>query len=108
MGKLKRYALPAILGLALYFAVFGGEHTHLELLEARNAIEEESQALADLHLKVDSLQARADSLETDPATLERVARERYGMIREGEILYRFAEPADAAAEGEDVAEREGR
>jgi len=108
LGRLKRYTLPAILGLALYFAVFGGEHTHLDLLEARNAIEDESQALAELHLKVDSLEARADSLANDPATLERVARERYGMIREGEILYRFAEPEDSGAEGEEVAEREGR
>ena len=112
MGRLKRYTLPAILGLALYFALFGGEHTHLELLEARSAIEEESQALAELHLKVDSLEARADSLENDPATLERVARERYGMIREGEILYRFAEPADSEAdseaEGEEIAESRGR
>lgn len=100
MGRLKRYTLPAILGLAAYFAVFGGEHTHPDLVEARNAIERESQDLARLHLRVDSLAARADSLESDSATLERIARERYGMIREGEILYRFAEPADSASERE--------
>ncbi len=101
MGRLKRYTLPAILGLAFYFAVFGGEHTHLELVEAHDAIEEESRALAEAHLRVDSLEARADSLESDPATLERVARERYGMIREGEILYRFAEPEDSTASEDD-------
>ncbi|MDX1567922.1 MAG: septum formation initiator family protein [Longimicrobiales bacterium] len=94
MGRLKRYTLPAILAMAAYSAVFGGEHTHLDLVEAHRAIEEESRALAELHLVVDSLEARADSLENDPVTLERVARERYGMIREGEILYRFAEPVD--------------
>ena len=27
---------------------------------------------------------------TDPAVLERLAREHFGMIREGEVLYRFA------------------
>jgi cell division protein FtsB len=37
-------------------------------------------------------------LETDSATIERLARERYGMIRGGEILYRIAEPADAEAD----------
>ncbi|MFW6198990.1 MAG: FtsB family cell division protein [Gemmatimonadota bacterium] len=96
MGRLKRYALPTILGLAVYFAVFGGEHTHLDLVSTHEAIEEEARSLAEIHLVVDSLEARADSLENDPATLERVARERYGMIRDGEILYRFAVPEDSA------------
>lgn len=29
-----------------------------------------------------------DDLENDPATIEKTAREEYGMIREGEICYR--------------------
>ncbi len=29
-----------------------------------------------------------DNLENDPATIERIAREEYGMIRDGEICYR--------------------
>ena len=40
--------------------------------------------------------AQALKLERDPATIERVARERFGMIREGETLYRFV-PVDSAA-----------
>jgi cell division protein FtsB len=35
-------------------------------------------------------------LESDSATIERVARERYGMIRRGEVLYRIAEPEDSS------------
>jgi cell division protein FtsB len=45
---------------------------------------------------VDSLEARADSLQSDSATIERIARERYGMIRPGERLYRFVQPDSAA------------
>lgn len=92
MERLKRLAFPAVLGLALYFVVFGGEHTWFDLRDARRNIEVEAETLADLRSEIDSLRSRADSLESDPATLERVARERFGMIREGEILYRFAEP----------------
>ena len=40
---------------------------------------------------MEGLRARADSLENDPAAVERLAREQYGMIREGEVLYRFVE-----------------
>jgi hypothetical protein len=36
----------------------------------------------------------AGKLESDDAAIERIARERFGMIREGEILYRFV-PVDS-------------
>ena len=39
----------------------------------------------------DSLEAWADSLESVPAVIEKVARERYGFIRDGEHLFRFIE-----------------
>jgi cell division protein FtsB len=42
-------------------------------------------------------------LQVDSATLERVARERFGMIRAGEILYRFAPSADSVAPPADTA-----
>jgi cell division protein FtsB len=51
-----------------------------------------------LQQEIDSLRAWADSLQNDSATIERLAREQYGMIREGEILYRFSEPPDSAAD----------
>jgi hypothetical protein len=48
--------------------------------------------------EVESLRARRDSLLHDSGAIERVARERYGLIRDGERLYRFADsPADSAA-----------
>jgi cell division protein FtsB len=33
-------------------------------------------------------------LQIDSVTLERIARERFGMIRDHEILYLFAQPRD--------------
>jgi len=89
---MKKLLFPALLALAFYYAVFGGEHDGFDLRAARSEAAAESARVAELHRAIDSLRARADSLENDPATLERVARERYGMIREGEILYRFVEP----------------
>ena len=43
------------------------------------------------------LKARQDSLTSDSATIERLARERFGMIRNGERLYRFASEPDTNA-----------
>ncbi len=102
MGILRKLVLPVIAGAAVYYAVFGGEHSMFELGSARARVREERRALELLRAEVDSLSARADSLKNDPLTLERLVRERHGMIREGEILYRFAD-GDADAEPEDSA-----
>jgi cell division protein FtsB len=91
VDKLKRAIVPGLLLLAVYYAVFGGEYSLFDLHAARAALERESGTLVELNQQIDSLQAYTASLREDPRTLERIARERYGMIREGEILYRFAE-----------------
>jgi cell division protein FtsB len=97
----RRLILPALLGLALYYALFGGEYSIFELRRARIEREREAAALAEMRRQIDSLRAWADSLNVDSATLERIARERFGMIREGEVLYRYAEPPDST-EGADT------
>ena len=98
MGRVKKLVLPALLGLAVYYAFFGGEYSFLELRRARAAIETQEAELLRLRSERDSLQARADSLEHDAATLERLARERFGMIRDGEVLYWTGEPEDSVAD----------
>lgn len=88
---IRRAALPLLAGVALYFALFGGEYSVFELRGIRGSTASESADLERLRAETDSLRARADSLENDPATLERLARERFGMIRDGEVLYRFTD-----------------
>ena len=102
MGRVRRVILPALLGLALYYALFGGEYSVFELRRARIEREREEAVLAERRRQIDSLRAWADSLNVDSATLERIARERFGMIREGELLYRYAEPPDSVEEADTV------
>lgn len=96
--KIRKVLLPLLLGLAVYYALFGGEYSLLELRKARSEIKSQEQELQLLRDEVERLQARADSLENDSATIERIAREKYGMIRPGEILYRMAEPTDTVGD----------
>jgi cell division protein FtsB len=98
VGKVKKLLLPVLLGLAVYYAVFGGEYSFLELRRTRQEMEVKNRELTQLRREVDSLRAWVDSLQNDSATLERLARERFGMIRDGEILYRLVEPQDTAAD----------
>ena len=91
--------VPGLLLVAVYLAVFGGEYSVFDLHRTRVDLESERITLIELESQIDSLVAWSDSLRNDPQTLERVAREEFGMIKEGETLYRFAEPeSDEGAE----------
>ncbi len=94
MGRLTRALLPATVLLALYYAVYGGEHSVMDVRRTRAELAAETAEVARLEAANDSLRALVDSLENDPVMLERLARERFGLIRDGEVLYRFA-PADS-------------
>ena len=71
----------------LVFAFMGGEYSTFDWLTLRKDIGTERQTIARLRVEVDSLTGWATALETDSATQERVAREHYGMMREGEHAY---------------------
>jgi len=88
----------AVLAVALYYAALGGEYSALDLLRLRRDRRAAEEELARTRREVDSLKVQGGRLERDPGTIERVARERFGMIREGETLYRFV-PVDSAAAG---------
>jgi cell division protein FtsB len=77
------------LALALYFALQRGEYGTLDLIQLRREEAEESTSVARLKQLVDSLEKLATAIERDPRMQERVARERFGMVRKGEFLYRL-------------------
>lgn len=85
----KRHIVMLVLVLAAFFAVQGGEHSTWSWWRLRQAEQNERTRIAELERIVDSLGRAAHGLETDPATQERVAREQFGMIRDGEFLYRL-------------------
>ncbi len=90
-----RWAALAALVFALYFAVQGGEYGTSDLIALRRQESSERDQVQRLRHVVDSLQHEATAIEQDPRAQERVARERFGMIRRGELLYRLV-PADSA------------
>ena len=82
------YVFSALLATLSVFTVFG-EHGALHLwrlwdeqtkLEERNFV---------LHKENESLRERIDRIRHDNAYLEKIAREELGLVRPGEIIYRF-------------------
>ncbi|MBA3316780.1 MAG: septum formation initiator family protein [Gemmatimonadales bacterium] len=101
---LARWAAVAALAFALYFAIQGGEYATTDLLELRGDVEGEEGEVARLRVVVDSLTRAADAIRRDPRVQERVARESFGMIREGEHLFRIV-PVDTGRQLEGVGGR---
>lgn len=80
-------ATAVALGVCLFFAVFGnGGVVHLWRLQRRQAdLEAVAYALAQENQR---LRDHLERLERDDRYLERLARERLGWIKPGEIVYR--------------------
>jgi cell division protein FtsB len=92
-----RFVIGSVLLIgAAYFAVFGGDYDIFDLRRIRHERAIEEARLEEERAALELQSARRDSLANDPATLERLARERFGLIRDGETLYRFADSSAAA------------
>ncbi|MGH7539000.1 MAG: FtsB family cell division protein [Gemmatimonadales bacterium] len=75
--------------LLVGIAILAGEYSTLDWLTLRGQLALERDSVRALRAELDSLARVVRAIETDAATLERVAREEIGMIRNGEILYRI-------------------
>jgi cell division protein FtsB len=77
---------------AIYFAVQGGEYSTIDLYVLRNRTGKLTREVDSLQHQVDSLGRFLRLVKSDSATMERIAREEFGMVRgDKEILYRFGD-----------------
>lgn len=88
MTRTRALGIVAGVGL-LALAAWGGEYSTADWITIRRQLDEERTTVAGLRIEIDSLATLAHDLETNPAVQERVAREQFGMIRNGEVLYRI-------------------
>jgi cell division protein FtsB len=87
--------VAALLG-AVVFALQGGEYSSMDLVRQKDRRASLQQAIDSLQRDVDSLTALRKLVRTDARFQERIARERYGMVRgEKEIVYRFIDAIPA-------------
>jgi cell division protein FtsB len=92
---MKRYVWWGLIALALYFAVQGGEYSSWDLLQLQRREHTLTRRVDSLQHHVDSLGHFLGMVKSDSATMERIAREEFGMVRgDKEILYRFGESPD--------------
>lgn len=92
-GTWVRKAAFGIGGLAVaYFAIEGGEWGTVALLRQRAHSRALTDSVAALARLADSLERYKQRVQTDPATQERIAREQFGYVRKGEVVYKVVDP----------------
>ena len=84
-----RGLVAGLLLLAGYYALFGGVYSVFDMRGMRAERMDLVDQLDSLIARTDSLAQRGDSLASDPLAIERAAREEHGLIREGEVVFRF-------------------
>jgi cell division protein FtsB len=89
---MKRIIWWALIAVAAYFAVQGGEYSTKDLFVLNRRTGRLTREVDSLQRQVDSLGRYLKLVKGDSATMERIAREEFGMIRgDKEILYRFGD-----------------
>ena len=78
------WALPALWFVYLFFA---GDSGYLQIRERSREIEAMQGEIATVRVENRRLTAEVEMLQNDLAIIERIARERYGMVKENETVY---------------------
>jgi cell division protein FtsB len=73
--------------LFLLSAIFG-ERGLVHLVRLQNEQRELEQTTFALQQRNDQMRRRIDRLQTDDRYVERLARERLGLVKQGEVIYR--------------------
>ncbi len=90
--------------MSLSFLIFG-QRGLLELCRLRRQHDSVEQGNAELRFRNQALARQVDALRHDPVTIERLARERLGMVKEGEVVYYL--PKQTAESGPTAAKQMG-
>ena len=88
---LSRLIVLIVLGATGYQLIFGGDYHLRDLQNLKRQVAIKTAEVDSINAELDSIRVWGDSLLNDPWVVERVARERYGFIRPGEVLVRFIE-----------------
>ena len=81
--------IVGFLFLAYLFFNDNGLPLYLEMVQKDNDLIQKTQQLEQSN---QNLRDSISRIQSDPSELEQLARDRLGMVREGEVVYQFVEP----------------
>jgi len=94
--KYKGTLSTCVVALALFvFAAIYGGHGLMDLLQLRGEQRQLEHAAFQLQQRNEQLRERVRLLQTDDRYIEKLARERLGLVKKGELVYRILPPPRA-------------
>jgi len=89
----KKMIIGLIIGVVAVFTVFflTGDAGIATFFQTRHRIDILDKQIAEVHRDIDSLKNEIARLRSDTAYIEKIAREKYGMARSNETMYKFIE-----------------
>ena len=95
--KILRRVLFLLLFSFIFYLYFAGDYGFFRLLSLKAQKENtilETKKLQALNM---DLQIEKEKLRDDLSYIEKVARERYGMAKKDEVIYKFVQPQDTSS-----------
>lgn len=88
IAKNKRAMLGLVLGVPLVLFLLFGNHGIIQRIRLQNQKAELETKIQQAGAETKQLQAESKALDGDKKAIEKVAREKYGMARDGETVYK--------------------
>lgn len=83
-----KWVLPAFILLVLLSSL-GGPHSLIRIYSLRKYRDNIKEDILDLAKKNNFLRQKIQRLRNDPESIYRIAREELGLVKPGEIIYRY-------------------
>ena len=88
--KIGRWGVIVLIA-ALLYSLFSGKANIVRMYRSLSDIRTKEAAVQTRHREIDSLTAQNAKLKSDTAYMEKIAREKLGMARKDEKVYKFIE-----------------
>lgn len=86
--KNKRFVFRFVIGSVIVLYVLFGSHGIVQRIRLQHQKSEMTAKIDEAEAETTRLQAESKALDGNPRAIEKVAREKHGMIREGETVYK--------------------
>jgi cell division protein FtsB len=95
--KILRRVLFLLLFSFIFYLYFAGDYGFFRLLSLKAQKEDTILETKRLQAQNMDLQIEKEKLRDDFSYIEKVARERYGMAKKDEVIYKFIQPQDTSS-----------
>jgi cell division protein FtsB len=89
--KLAALIIVSVVAVAVMAVLTFGDRGFLDVYRLYSMENARAKEVAEAQAKIDSLKAEIERLKNDTAYIERIAREKLGMAKKDEVIFKFVE-----------------